>query len=221
MSFEEARDDMVRRQLAARGIASERVLAAFRAVPRELFVPAALRDLAYRDAPLPIGEEQTISQPFVVALTLDALKLDGSERVLDIGTGSGYSAALLSRSAREVYTVERLGGLARAARERLARLGYENVHVLHGDGTLGWAEHAPYDAIAVAAGSPAVPRALRDQLAIGGRLVIPIGDDAVAQMLVRVTRTGRDAYELEELIPVRFVPLIGEQGWAHEERGEP
>jgi protein-L-isoaspartate(D-aspartate) O-methyltransferase len=216
MSFEEAREEMVRLQLAGRGLVNERVLAAFRAIPREAFVPDRVRDLAYRDAPLPIGEDQTISQPYVVAVTLDALRLDGGERVLEIGTGSGYAAAVLGRAAREVYTVERLRGLAEAARARLARLGYENVHVLHGDGTLGWPEHAPYDAIAVAAGSPEVPQALRAQLAIGGRLVIPIGEDEGAQTLMRITRTGPDAYQQEELLPVRFVPLIGEQGWAPE-----
>jgi protein-L-isoaspartate(D-aspartate) O-methyltransferase len=217
MSFAVARDEMVKRQLAGRGLSNQRVLAAFRAVPREEFVPEALRGLAYRDAPLPIGEEQTISQPYVVAVTLDALRLDGTERVLEIGTGSGYAAALLGHAAREVYTVERLGGLAESARERLARLGYENVHVLHGDGTLGWPEHAPYDAIAVAAGAPEVPQALREQLAIGGRLVIPIGEEESVQTLMRVTRTGPGEYQQEELLSVRFVPLIGAQGWAQEQ----
>jgi protein-L-isoaspartate(D-aspartate) O-methyltransferase len=216
MSFEEVREEMVRSQLAGRGLSNERVLAAFRAVPREAFVPEKLHKLAYRDAPLPIGEDQTISQPYVVAVTLDALGLRGGERVLEIGTGSGYAAAVLGRAAREVYTVERLGGLAEAARERLALLGYENVHVLHGDGTLGWPAHAPYDAIAVAAGGPEVPPALRAQLAIGGRMIIPIGEDEGAQTLMRITRTGSDAYEQEALLQVRFVPLIGEQGWAPE-----
>ena len=160
MTFDEQRARMVDLQLARRGISDARVLTAFRAVPRESFVPAALAELAYRDGPLPIGEDQTISQPYIVALTTQALGLEGEERVLDIGTGSGYAAAVLSRIAKEVFTVERLETLATEARERLERLGYHNVEVLHGDGTLGWPEHAPYDAIAVAAGAPELPTGL-------------------------------------------------------------
>jgi protein-L-isoaspartate(D-aspartate) O-methyltransferase len=218
MSREDARDQMVERQLDARGIKDAKVLKAFRAVPREAFVPPGMEEFAYRDSPLPIGEEQTISQPYIVALTVQALRLEGHERVLEIGTGSGYAAAILSRVAREVYTVERLEGLAAEARERLERLGYANVHILRGDGTLGWREHAPYDAIAVAAGGPEVPKALREQLAIGGRLVIPVGADESSQTLVRVTRVGPDDFREEPLGQVRFVPLIGAQGWAEGER---
>jgi protein-L-isoaspartate(D-aspartate) O-methyltransferase len=209
---------MVELQLARRGIADPRILAAFREVPREAFLPPELAEFAYRDTPLPIGDDQTISQPYVVAVTIEALELDGTERVLEIGTGSGYAAAVLSRLAKEVFTVERLESLATSARERLKRLEYRNVEVLHGDGTLGWPEHAPYDAIAVAAGGPEVPPALKEQLAIGGRLVIPVGPDESSQVLTRVTRRGLEDFQVEPLIEVRFVPLIGEQGWPQEER---
>jgi protein-L-isoaspartate(D-aspartate) O-methyltransferase len=218
MSSEQARAEMVERQLAGRGISDPLVLEAFRTVPREAFVPAELAEFAYRDAPLPIGEDQTISQPYIVALTTEALGLKGGERVLEIGTGSGYAAAVLSRAAGQVFTVERREALAGAARERLRRLGYTNVEVLHGDGTLGWPEHAPYDAIAVAAGGPQVPKALLAQLAPGGRLVIPVGADEATQVLTRVTRVGADEFREEPLIEVRFVPLIGVQGWPEEER---
>jgi len=204
---------MVDLQLAGRGVADARLLKAFRAVPRHEFVPEDLLEFAYEDAPLPIGSEQTISQPYIVAMTIDALGLRGGERVLEIGTGSGYAAALLSRLASEVFTVERLPSLAESARERLARLGFHNVHVLCGDGTLGWSEHAPYDAIAVAAGGPEVPQALLDQLAPRGRLVMPVGSDATSQILMRVTRRDGNRFDSEPLEEVRFVPLIGEQGW--------
>ncbi len=212
MSLSMNRDRMVQLQLAGRGIADPRLLEAFRSVPREDFVPAELTEFAFHDTPLPIGDGQTISQPYIVAMTLAALGLRGGERVLEVGTGSGYAAAVLSRLAKEVYSVERLASLADSAWERLARLGYDNVQVLCGDGTLGWAEHAPYDAIAVAAGGPEVPRALLNQLAPGGRLVIPVGPDESSQVLMRVTR--HDAgFHSEPLTEVRFVPLIGEQGW--------
>lgn len=212
MSLSMNRDRMVQLQLAGRGIADPRLLEAFRSVPREDFVPAELTEFAFHDTPLPIGDGQTISQPYIVAMTIAALGLRGGERVLEVGTGSGYAAAVLSRLAKEVYSVERLASLADSARERLARLGYDNVQVLCGDGTLGWAEHAPYDAIAVAAGGPEVPRALLNQLAPGGCLVIPVGPDESSQVLMRVTR--HDAgFHSEPLTEVRFVPLIGEQGW--------
>jgi len=208
------RDSMVRRQLAARGISDEKLLDAFRRVPREEFVPDGLRHLAYADAALDIGEGQTISQPYIVAVTLEALQLTGAERSLEVGTGSGYAAAVLAWRSREVFTVERNAKLAASARERLARLGYEDVHVLHGDGTLGWPEHAPYDAIAVAAGGPSVPRALLEQLAPGGRLVMPVGATLDSQELVRITKERSGALRTERLLGVRFVPLIGEQGWS-------
>ena len=215
MSFAEDRDRMVELQLAGRGIADRRLLEAFRAVPRESFLPESLVEFAYQDAPLPIGEGQTISQPYIVAVTIEALRLGKDDKVLEIGTGSGYAAAVLSRVAREVFTVERIESLATEARERLARLGYRNVRVLCGDGTLGWPEHAPYDAIAVAAGGPEVPQALLSQLKPGGRLVIPIGPDESSQVLVRVSREEQGLRQ-EPIAAVRFVPLIGAQGWQEE-----
>lgn len=212
MSFSDERFRMVEFQLAGRGIDDERLLEAFRTVPREDFLPKGLAEFAYHDTPLPIGEGQTISQPYIVALTIYALGLRGQERVLEIGTGSGYAAAVLSRVAKEVFTVERVEALAEEARLRLQRLGYDNVHVLCADGTLGWPENAPYDAIAVAAGGPEIPTALRSQLAPGGRMVIPVGSHE-SQSLVRVVREQGSRFTEEELTPVRFVPLIGAQGW--------
>jgi protein-L-isoaspartate(D-aspartate) O-methyltransferase len=204
---------MVAEQLAARGLEDPFVLEAMRAVPREDFVPADLAEYAYEDGPLPIGHGQTISQPYIVAVMTAAARVRPGDRVLEIGTGSGYGAAVLSKIAGEVYTVERIEGLADSARERLAALGYGNVHVRCGDGTLGWAEHAPYDAIIVTAGGPTVPRALLDQLKPGGRLVMPLGSEPRAQRLIRRTRTGPETYTQDDLEWVAFVPLIGEQGW--------
>jgi protein-L-isoaspartate(D-aspartate) O-methyltransferase len=207
------RDRMVAGEIAARGVEDPLVLDAMRAVPREDFVLADLAEYAYEDAPLPIGHGQTISQPYIVAAMTAAARVRPGDRVLEIGTGSGYGAAVLSEIAGEVYTVERIEGLADSARDRLAALGYDNVHVRCGDGTLGWAEHAPYDAIIVAAGGPTVPRALMDQLKPGGRLVMPLGSELRAQRLIRRTRTGADACTQDDLEWVTFVPLIGEQGW--------
>ena len=204
---------MVDRQIAHRGVRSALVLAAMRRVPRERFLPAELWEMAYEDAPLPIAEGQTISQPYIVAMMTEALGLEGGERVLEIGTGSGYAAAILSKIAKDVYTVERIAQLAEKSASTLARLGYGNVHVLHADGTLGWPEHAPYDAIVVAAGGPNVPESLKAQLKIGGRLVIPIGGNRRLQELVRVVRVGQHDYTTEELADVRFVPLVGAEGW--------
>ena len=203
---------MVQRQIVRRGIRHERVLAALRAVPREAFVSDELAEFAYDDTPLPIEAGQTISQPYIVALMLEALRPSPGDRVLEIGAGSGYAAAVLARAVGEVYAVERHGELAELARRRLAALGFDNVHIRHGDGSLGWAEHAPYQGIVVAAGGPSIPRALLDQLAVGGRLVMPVGP-ARLQQLIRVTRTGESEYVREDLTDVRFVPLIGEQGW--------
>ena len=214
MDFPSLRTQMVERHIAARGVRDELVLGAMRQVPRDLFLPHNLREFAYEDAPLPIAGEQTISQPYIVAFMAEALMLSGGEKVLEIGAGSGYAAAVLSEIAADVYTVERLGPLAEQAATLLAELGYGNVHVLHGDGTKGWPEHAPYDAIIVAAGGPQVPDALKQQLKIGGRLVIPIGADQRSQELVRVTRVAEDEYRSEDIADVRFVPLIGEGGWA-------
>jgi len=208
-----ARDAMVRRQLQARGVTSPVVLEAMRAVPREAFLPVRLREFAYEDAPLPIDEGQTISQPYIVAFMIEALDLRGGETVLEIGTGSGYAASVLAEIAGEVFTIERVSQLAQKAAATLSDLGYRNVHVLHADGTRGWPEHAPYDAIVVAAGGPEVPPSLKNQLKLGGRLVIPVGDDPRVQELVRVTRAAHDEWRSEDLADVRFVPLIGEEGW--------
>ena len=216
--FVALRRQLVENCIAARGVRSELVLAAVRKVPREAFLPKSLHEFAYQDSPLPIAEGQTISQPYIVALMTEALLLEGGERVLEIGTGSGYAAAVLGEIAGEVYTVERHGQLAEKAASILADQGYKNVHVLHGDGTLGWAEHAPYDAIVVTAGGPKVPETLKEQLKVGGHLVIPVGADARVQELVRVTRISEDAYKQEDLADVRFVPLIGEEGWTHPDK---
>lgn len=212
--FAQLREAMVDSHIARRGVRSSLVLEAMRTVPREKFLPADLQEFAYEDAPLPIAEGQTISQPYIVALMVEALALKGGEKVLEIGTGSGYAAAILSRIAGSVYTVERIGQLAEKAAAALADLKYGNVHVLHADGTRGWADHAPYDAIVVAAGGPEVPESLKTQLKIGGRLVIPVGRDRRFQELVRVVRVSKHDYETEDLADVRFVPLVGEEGWA-------
>lgn len=212
-SFADARRRMIDRQLAPRGIVDPRVLDAFGRVPREEFVPRALASSAYDDAPLPIGDGQTISQPYVVALMAQSLDLRPDDRVLEVGTGSGYAAAIASLLAREIVTVERLPSLAAAARDRLDRLGFRNVDVRVGDGSLGWAERAPYDAIFVAAAGPQVPPALLAQLAIGGRLILPIGADVASQRLLRFTRASAELWREEVLGDVRFVPLIGAQGW--------
>jgi protein-L-isoaspartate(D-aspartate) O-methyltransferase len=202
---------MVRTQLAARGIDDERVLAAMQRVPRHLFVPEELREHAYQDRALPIEEQQTISQPFIVALMAQALALNGDERVLEIGTGTGYAAAVLSLLAADVYTIERWPSLAESAERRLHDLGYANTHVYVGDGTAGLAEHAPFDGIVVAAAAPWAPKPLREQLADGGRLVIPVGGRD-EQLLLRMIRHG-DEVRTERLSGVRFVPLIGAHAW--------
>ncbi|MEO6408471.1 MAG: protein-L-isoaspartate(D-aspartate) O-methyltransferase [Burkholderiaceae bacterium] len=212
-SDERRRARMVERDIAARGVVDTRVLAAMRAVPREAFVPALLRDKAFDDRPLPIEFGQTVSQPYIVALMAEALKLQGGEHVLEIGTGSGYAAAVLARLAAQVDTVERIAELADRARRQLVDLGIANVRVHCADGTLGWPDAAPYDAIAVAAGGPAVPPALQGQLAPDGRLVMPVGTSRGWQDLLRVTRIGPDQYRTESLCEVAFVPLVGAQGW--------
>lgn len=209
--FEAARHGMVERQIRSRGIRSERVLEVIGAVPRHLFVPAPSVHLAYADEPLPIGAGQTISQPYIVAMMTDALSLGESDRVLEIGAGSGYQAAVLARLTREVIAVEADPSLAAQARARLARLGYANVRVEEGDGSLGWPATAPYDAILVAAAAPAVPPPLVDQLQEGGRLVIPVGPASSQELLLVEKRAGRVAER--SLCACRFVPLRGRYGW--------
>jgi protein-L-isoaspartate(D-aspartate) O-methyltransferase len=204
---------MVDTQLVARGIRHPAVLRAMATVPRERFVVALDAPDAYADSALPIDLAQTISQPYVVALMLEAIAPGPTDRVLEIGTGSGYATAVLAEIVAEVYTVERLPALAAAARRRLAELYYRNVHVLEGDGTLGWPEHAPYDGIVVTAGGPEVPAPLPPQLRVGRHLVVPVGSTPRSQELVRVTRVAVDAYQRQSLGPVAFVPLIGEAGW--------
>lgn len=217
MSRTQEREAMVATQIAARGVVDPRVLDAMRRVPREAFLPAAQAEQAYADNPLPIEAGQTISQPYIVALMAEAAQIKPGDRVLEVGTGSGYAAAILAELAAEVYTIERHAELAEVAATRLA--DRPHVQVLHGDGTLGWPEHAPFDAIVVAAGGPDAPRALLDQLAIGGRLVIPIGATVREQSLLRITRTSAKRYERDDLGAVRFVPLIGSQGWQERARG--
>jgi protein-L-isoaspartate(D-aspartate) O-methyltransferase len=213
VDYTKLRNEMVETQVAARGIRSPRVLAAMRKVRREGYVPSRLSRYAYADEPLPIDEDQTISQPYIVASMIDVLGLHGGERVLEVGTGSGYAAAVLAEIAGEVFTIERHEKLARTARERLASDGYAHVHVRHGDGTLGWPDAAPFDAIVVTAGGPSVPETLKRQLAIGGRLVIPVGEESERQRLVRVTRVDATRFDVEDLYAVRFVPLVGAEGW--------
>jgi len=210
-AFADRRARMVERQLRRRGIANERVLAAMGAVPREAFLPASLRHRAYADSALPIGEGQTISQPWIVAAICQALELHGEERVLEVGTGSGYSAAVLARLAAEVVSVERQESLAATARLTLTELAVENVEVRLGDGSRGVPERAPFDGIAVHAAAPAPPPALLSQLAEGGRLVVPIAAGE-AEMLTVLRRRG-DGVESETIGPCRFVPLIGEEGY--------
>ena len=211
MTREDERLAMIREQLRRRDIQDERVLQAMAAVPRHRFVPVELEGQAYADQALPIAAGQTISQPFIVAATAAALRLTPSDRVLEIGTGSGYAAAVLARLAAEVYTVERHRELAIGAIRRFNELGLDNIWVRLGDGTRGWEQYAPFDAIAVAAAGPTLPRSLLEQLAEGGRLVIPLGT-LEEQRLMRVTRHG-DRFAEESLGAVRFVPLIGAEGW--------
>ncbi len=211
ISADRERVRMVEEQIIGRGIKNERVLAAMRKVPRHEFLPEAIQSMAYTDNALPIGEGQTISQPYMVALMTEILALSGSERVLEIGTGSGYQAAVLAELCGKVYTVERVKVLAEKARTVLDRLGYRSVALKVYDGTYGWKDMAPFDAIMVTAGSPDIPAPLVDQLRIGGRMVIPVGD-RTGQRLLKVIRTSEGPVT-EATIPCVFVPLIGAHGW--------
>ncbi len=207
------RAEMVHQQIESRGVRDRLVLEAMRTVPREAFLPEKMREFAYLDTPLPIAAQQTISQPYIVAFMIEALALEGGEHVLEIGTGSGYAAAVLAKIALQVYTIERIEGLADQATATLKNLNFSNVQVHCGDGTLGWPEHAPYDAIIVAAGGPVVPESLKSQLKVGGRMVIPVGNQLTNQELIRITRVSKTKYVSEDIADVRFVPLIGDQGW--------
>jgi len=212
MDFQVARRRMVEQQIKARGISDQRVLEALLKIPRHLFVEPGLQSHAYSDASLPIGYKQTISQPYMVAAMSAALDLKGEERILEVGTGSGYQTAILSLLAKRVYSVERIAALATVARRVLDRLVLCNINIKVGDGTIGWQDQAPFDAILVAAGAPDVPQKYLQQLEIGGRLVLPVGDRQ-EQMLTRVTRLADGSFRREQLMGCRFVPLIGEQGW--------
>jgi protein-L-isoaspartate(D-aspartate) O-methyltransferase len=214
IDFPKARLKMVEEQIVSRGIKDPRVIAAMKKVPRHLFVEEALQSQAYNDHPLPIGEKQTISQPYMVALMTEALQLKVNDKVLEIGAGSGYQTAILAEMAEKVFSIERIRSLAIKARQLLYELGYYDTEIKISDGTFGWTEEAPFDAIIVTAGAPDIPQPLLDQLAIGGRLVIPIGD-AYVQDLIRVTKTAEEVKK-EDLGGCRFVKLVGKYGWENE-----
>ena len=212
LDFEAMRKKMVEEQLIPRGISEKRVLESFNKVPRHEFVPKELLQSAYNDYPLPIGGGQTISQPYMVALMTESLKLKGDERILEVGTGSGYQAAILAKLSKEVYSIERFQDLADTAKKALDSLGYKNVKIKVGDGTLGWEEFAPYDGIIVTAGAPGIPESLVNQLKDNGRLVIPIGGSGFGQVMTIVEKTGH-AIRTSEICGCMFVPLIGKEGW--------
>ena len=214
--FEKQRMKMVDGQLRARGIVDPRVLMAMEKIPRHLFIDEGLADQAYNDNPLPIDSRQTISQPYIVALMSEAMELAGKEKVLEIGSGSGYQTAVLAELAERVFTIERIAALAVRARRVLESLNYYNVAVRVGDGTYGWREESPFSAIMVTAGAPRIPNLLIEQLVVGGRLVIPVGNRS-SQVLLKLTRLSQDPKDLkqEDLGGCRFVDLIGEYGWDH------
>ena len=208
------REAMVERQIESRGITDPKILEAFRAVPREAFISEEYADLAYGDHPLPIEAGQTISQPYIVALMIKAAEIKPGDKVLEVGAGSGYAAAVISRIAGKVVAIERQRELVKIAQQRIARLGYDNVKIVEGDGTRGWEADAPYDAILAAASGSHVPRPLIEQLAPNGRIVMPVGDPGWVQELVKVTKQEDGILKQENLGGVRFVPLIGEEGWS-------
>ena len=212
-SYRQAREAMVAQQIETRGITNPLVLKAMRSVPRHEFIPEDMRAMAYDDRPLPIGQGQTISQPYIVAYMTERLRLTGGEKVLEIGTGCGYQAAVLSMIAAEVYSVECVSALASSAEKTLKRLGYDNVAIKVSDGTLGWEEHGPFHGILATASGPKVPQPFKAQLRVGGALVMPVGDYRFGQSIIRVTRGQGDRFHEERLLDVAFVPLIGQYGW--------
>ena len=212
--LDEKRRKMVERQIAGRGVRDKHVLSAMRQVPRERFIEGRLREFAYEDTPLPIEAAQTISQPYIVALMIEAAEVRPGDHVLEVGAGSGYASAVLGQIAGQVIGVEWHKSLADTARSRMIALGYRNVHIIHGDGTKGWPDQAPYDAIIVSAGGPGVPHTLLEQLRIGGRLVVPVGEEPRSQELLLIKRTGPHAFDRRSLGQVQFVPLVGSEGWA-------
>ena len=212
MDYSIARRRMVEQQIVARGVTDQRVLDAMLTVPRHLFVEEGLQSHAYSDGSLPIGEKQTISQPYIVAFMTAALGLQGTERVLEIGTGSGYQTAILSKLARRVYSIERIGIFVSRARKVLDQLQLSNINIKIADGTMGWRDQSPFAAILVAAGSPDVPTEYLEQLEVGGTLIMPVGDKN-QQNLLRIVHQSDGSFKREELLVCRFVPLIGEQGW--------
>jgi protein-L-isoaspartate(D-aspartate) O-methyltransferase len=211
MDFERSRERMVETQIVSRGVRDERIIEAMKKVPRHLFVEEALQSQAYGDFPLPIGEKQTISQPYIVALMTEALSLKSDEKVLEIGTGSGYQTAIIAEVVYKVYSIERIASLAREAKKRLESLGYYNVMIKINDGTEGWEEESPFDAIIVTAGAPNIPEPLLNQLKIGGRMVIPIGDKFSQSLILVIKNEG--GMERRDLGGCRFVKLIGKHGW--------
>lgn len=212
--YNKQRARMINSHLMARGITDERVLKTMATVPRHLFVDEGIQDQAYSDKPLPIGSRQTISQPYIVGLMTEALELKGTEKVLEIGTGCGYQTAILAELADRVFSIERIASLAFRAQKTLDSLHYYNILIRAGDGTYGWSEESPFDAIIATAGAPKIPETLKEQLAVGGKLVIPIGSQS-SQTLLRITRMSKktDDMEIEDLCGCRFVDLIGEYGW--------
>lgn len=210
------RNYMVDSQLVRRGVKNAAVLESMRKVPRHLFVPQQLWSSAYEDTPLPIGQGQTISQPYIVAFMAEAAQIQKNDKILEVGSGCGYSAAVLSNLGKAVYTIESVKDLFNGASRRLTpEHGYDNVHVFYGDGSVGLSENAPYDAIIVTAAAPSIPRSLKAQLNINGRLIIPVKTNSIGESLFRVTKRAENVFEEEALLDVRFVPLIGKEGWAY------